>query len=228
VARPANCPGRAGAILSFIQLVIENWRQASTRRIIGTIGGLEIQCGQRRPPPGGRNEPQRDVSKLGVTKPSVRTYTRRSRSTRALNREMGNENKNGADGRQSIYSNVLLDHFRNPRNYGSLPSADVMCEEFNPLCGDRIRIELKINDNRIAAAHFVGDGCAISIAAASLLTELVLDADIDQGEVISGPTLLSSLQSDIKPSRMKCAMLPLEALRSCVRLYKQSQPNVIY
>jgi nitrogen fixation protein NifU and related proteins len=135
---------------------------------------------------------------------------------------MGNEHKNGADRRQSIYSDVLLDHFRNPRNYGSLHSPDATYEEFNPLCGDRIRIELEFSDSRIVAARFVGDGCAISIAAASLLTELVLHAEIEQGEVISGEKLLSSLQSDIKPSRMKCAMLPLEALRSCVKLYFQS------
>ncbi|HEY8461614.1 MAG TPA: iron-sulfur cluster assembly scaffold protein [Blastocatellia bacterium] len=122
----------------------------------------------------------------------------------------------------SLYSEILLDHFRNPRNYGSLASADAAYEEFNPLCGDRIRIELKISGNRIVAARFVGDGCAVSVAAASMLTELVLHAEIDQGEVISGAALISSLKSDIKPSRMKCAMLPLEALRSCVRLYFQS------
>jgi nitrogen fixation NifU-like protein len=138
---------------------------------------------------------------------------------------MDNENKNGPDRQQSIYSDVLLDHFRNPRNYGSLPSPDVVHEEFNPLCGDRIRIELEINDNRISAARFVGDGCAISIAAASLLTELVLDVNIDQGEVISSAKLLSSLQSDIKPSRIKCALLPLGALHSCIKIYKQPQSN---
>jgi nitrogen fixation protein NifU and related proteins len=121
----------------------------------------------------------------------------------------------------AIYGEILLDHFRNPRNYGSLPSPDVAYEEFNPLCGDRIRIELVISDNRIAAARFVGDGCAISIAAASMLTVLVLDADIDQSPVISSEKLISSLKSDIKPSRMKCALLPLDALRSCVKIYKQ-------
>jgi nitrogen fixation NifU-like protein len=89
------------------------------------------------------------------------------------------------------------------------------------LCGDRIRIELVISDNRIAAARFVGDGCAISIAAASMLTVLVLDADIDQSPVISSEKLISSLKSDIKPSRMKCALLPLDALSSCVKIYKQ-------
>jgi nitrogen fixation NifU-like protein len=129
------------------------------------------------------------------------------------------------DRQTRLYSDTLLDHFRNPRNYGSLPSPDVAYEEFNPLCGDRIRIELVISDNRIAAARFVGDGCAISIAAASLLTELILDADIAQGEALPSEKLLSSLESDIKPSRMKCALLPLEALRSCVKIYKQSQPN---
>ena len=123
----------------------------------------------------------------------------------------------------ALYSDVLLDHFRNPRNYGGLPSPDVTYEEFNPLCGDRIRIELKISDNHITAARFVGDGCAICIAAASMLTELALGADIDQGEVISSETLLSSLKSDIKPSRVKCALIPLDALRSCVKIYNQPQ-----
>jgi nitrogen fixation protein NifU and related proteins len=123
----------------------------------------------------------------------------------------------------ALYSEVLLDHFRNPRNYGSLPSPDTAYEEFNPLCGDRVRIELKINDNLIAEARFVGDGCAICIAAASLLTELVLGAEIGQGDLISDEELLSSLKSDIKPSRMKCALLSLEALRSCVKIYKRQQ-----
>jgi nitrogen fixation NifU-like protein len=134
---------------------------------------------------------------------------------------MNTEDKNVKDKGQRLYSDILLDHFRNPRNYGSLPSPDIAYEEFNPLCGDRIRIELKISDNRIAAARFVGDGCAISIAAASLLTGLVLGAEIDQAEALSIEKLLSSLESDIKPSRIKCALLPLNALRSCVKIYKQ-------
>ena len=136
---------------------------------------------------------------------------------------MEDENNNAADRRQSLYSEVLLDHFRNPRNYGSLPSPDITHEEINPLCGDRIRIELEIKDNRISAARFVGDGCAICIAAASVLTELIRDSEIEQGAVISAEKLLSSLKSDIKPSRMKCALLPLEALHSCLRIFKPPQ-----
>jgi nitrogen fixation NifU-like protein len=119
----------------------------------------------------------------------------------------------------ALYSEVLLDHYRNPRNYGSLPSPDVTREIFNPLCGDRIRIELAIRDGRIEAARFVGDGCAISIAAASLLTELIIGGEIDH--LVSSDQLLSSLKSDIKPSRTRCALLSLEALRSGVESYKR-------
>jgi nitrogen fixation NifU-like protein len=136
---------------------------------------------------------------------------------------MGNDNENGIDMQQKLYSDTLLDHFRNPRNYGSLPSPDTAYEEFNPLCGDRIRIELRISENRIAEAGFVGDGCAICIAAASLLTDLVLGVEIAPGALISDEELLASLKSDIKPSRMKCALLPLEALRSCVKVYRRRQ-----
>jgi nitrogen fixation NifU-like protein len=119
----------------------------------------------------------------------------------------------------ALYSEILLDHYRNPRNYGSLPSPDVTHEIFNPLCGDRIRIELAIRDDRIEAARFVGDGCAISIAAASLLTELTIGSEIDH--LVSSVQLLLSLESDIKPSRIRCALLSLEALRSGIESYKQ-------
>jgi nitrogen fixation NifU-like protein len=121
----------------------------------------------------------------------------------------------------ALYSEVILDHFRNPRNFGRLPSPSVACEDVNPLCGDRIRIELAISGGVVEAARFVGDGCAISLASASILTEMVAGAEIDRGEIVSNEELLSSLRSDIKPSRMKCALLPLEVLRSCVKIYRQ-------
>jgi len=121
---------------------------------------------------------------------------------------------------QSTYSEHLLDHFRNPRNYGSLPAPDIAYEEFNPLCGDRVRIELQIRDGRIEVARFVGDGCAICIAAASILTELIAGVEIDDDQVISEAELLTSLKSEIKPARMKCAYLPLSALRSGVKIFR--------
>lgn len=113
----------------------------------------------------------------------------------------------------ALYSNLLLDHFRHPRNYGSLDAPDVSHEEFNPLCGDRIRIELKLDQSTITEARFKGDGCAISTAAASLLTELLIGTAIAAVASLSDEQLIAALESDIQPTRRQCALLPLEALR---------------
>ena len=114
----------------------------------------------------------------------------------------------------ALYSDVLLDHFRHPRNYGSLVNPDVSYEEFNPLCGDRIRIELKLNDTTITEARFKGDGCAITTAAASLLTELISGSQLEIVTAISNDQLIEKLESEIQPSRLQCALLPLAALRA--------------
>ena len=125
----------------------------------------------------------------------------------------------------ALYSEIILDHFRNPRNYGSLPSPDITYEDVNPLCGDRIRIELQVRAGVVEAARFKGDGCAVSLAAASILTELVLGADVAEGDVIATEKLLSSLRSEIRPARIKCALLALEALRSGVKLYREGNSS---
>ena len=116
-----------------------------------------------------------------------------------------------------LYSDVLLDHFRHPRNYGSIDAPDISYESFNPLCGDRIRLELKLDQATVQEARFKGDACAISTAAASLLTELLIGTSIDQAAAISDDELISALQSDIQPARRQCALLPLEALRHGLR-----------
>lgn len=114
----------------------------------------------------------------------------------------------------ALYSEKLLDHFRHPRNYGALTDADASYESFNQLCGDRIRIELKIENRFVKDVKFRGDGCAISIAAASLLTELILTTGTD---AITDDQLIAALESDIKPARIQCALLPLEALRAALQ-----------
>ena len=120
----------------------------------------------------------------------------------------------------ALYSETLLDHFRHPRNYGDLLDADISYESFNPVCGDRIRISLKLNDRIVEAARFKGDACAISTAAASLLTEMIVGADIAEVSSIADDRLVSALESDIKPARRQCALLPLEALRAGLKDYK--------
>ena len=119
-----------------------------------------------------------------------------------------------------LYSEILLDHFRHPRNYGSLDAPDVSNEQFNPLCGDRIRIELKFKQSIVNVACFKGDGCAISIAAASLLTELIRGEDIAQLANLTDARLIAALESDIQPARLQCALLPLQALREGLKNYK--------
>jgi len=114
----------------------------------------------------------------------------------------------------ALYSDLLLDHFRHPRNYGSLAEPDVSNEKFNPLCGDRIRIEVKLNQTTITEARFKGDACAISTAAASLLTELITGMQLETVAGLSDDQLIAALESDIKPARVQCALLPLEALRA--------------
>lgn len=118
-----------------------------------------------------------------------------------------------------LYSEKLLDHFRRPRNYGALTAPDISYESFNPLCGDRIRIELKLENKLVKEARFRGDGCAISIAAASLLTELLTGREIQ--ETVSNEELIAALESDIKPARIQCALLPLEAMRAGFKSYQE-------
>ncbi|MCM3869383.1 MAG: iron-sulfur cluster assembly scaffold protein [Pyrinomonadaceae bacterium] len=120
----------------------------------------------------------------------------------------------------ALYSEILLDHFRHPRNYGSLAAPDITCEDFNPLCGDRIKIELNLKHTVVEDVRFRGDGCAISVAAASLLTELIAGVDIKEVEAIPDERLISALESDIKPARVQCALLPLQALRTGLRDHK--------
>ena len=119
----------------------------------------------------------------------------------------------------ALYSEILLDHFRHPRNYGSLDAPDISNEQFNPLCGDRIRIELKFDHSTVNEARFKGDACAIGTAAASLLTELTLGADVEHLAGISDARLISALESDIQPARLQCALLPLHALREGLKNY---------
>ena len=126
-----------------------------------------------------------------------------------------------------LYSDTLLDHFRHPRNYGSLSAPDISNEQFNPLCGDRIRIELKLRRSTVNEARFKGDGCAISTAAASLLTELVVGEDVEELVNLPDARLIAALESDIKPARLQCALLPLQALREGLKKYKrQDFPEV--
>ena len=124
-----------------------------------------------------------------------------------------------------LYSDILLDHFRHPRNYGSLDAPDVSNEQFNPLCGDRIRLELKLEHSSVTGARFKGDACAICTAAASLLTEIILGQNVEQLASLPDTRLISALQSDIQPARLQCALLPLHALREGLQSFRATEKH---
>ncbi len=122
------------------------------------------------------------------------------------------------------YGEMIQEHSRHPRNYGSLEAPDIRHEDENPLCGDRVRIELSLaGDGTVSAARFQGDLCMIAKAAGSLLTEMITGLALDRvGEIAEGQ-VIDALRTEIKPSRRKCALLPLEVLQSGVNAYRQSR-----
>jgi len=114
----------------------------------------------------------------------------------------------------TLYRDNILDHYKNPRNYGKLENPDISHEEYNPLCGDRLTIQLKIGaDNRVEAVKFSGHGCAISQASASMLTEMIEGKSLDEVKAITKEDILDMLGIPIGPVRLKCALLSLKALK---------------
>jgi nitrogen fixation NifU-like protein len=113
--------------------------------------------------------------------------------------------------RPALYSDVIRERWRRPRFRGELPDATAVAEDVNPLCGDRVRMMLQLENGTIRAARFLGDSCAICTASADVLAELVQGRpgaapDVDAAD------LLEVLQAEIRPTRMRCVTLPLSVL----------------
>lgn len=120
-----------------------------------------------------------------------------------------------------MYTDRLLDHYRHPRNKGHLTSLDppnpseqvLSAEEYNPLCGDRVIVEVRVKDGQITEARFDGRGCALCLGAASILTEMILDRNLADLQAFGQDEFLAELESPIRPARLKCALLPWMAFR---------------
>ncbi|MBI4173633.1 MAG: iron-sulfur cluster assembly scaffold protein [Candidatus Aenigmarchaeota archaeon] len=114
----------------------------------------------------------------------------------------------------TLQGEIILDYYRNPRNKGVLENADAHAHDSNPLCGDELAIFLKLGpDGRIAKATFDGKGCAISQAAAGMLTELLVGKTLEQAARLAKDDILKLLGIDLGPSRMKCALLSLKVAK---------------
>lgn len=118
-----------------------------------------------------------------------------------------------------IYKDIILDYYRHPRNSGDLPNADVRAKDSNPLCGDIIEMQLKIQDAKIDDIRFKGKGCAISQASASMLTEVVKGKSLDEVKAMGKSDVLDLLGIDPGPTRIKCALLGLKVMKLAVYGY---------
>ena len=112
-----------------------------------------------------------------------------------------------------LYRQNILDHYQSPRNFGTLEHPDISAEDSNPLCGDVIRIDLKIQDGKVADVRFSGKGCSISRAAASMLTEEIRGKSLEEVKRIGKDEVLEMLGIELGPVRLKCALLALKTLK---------------
>ena len=116
-----------------------------------------------------------------------------------------------------LYREVILDHYKNPSYKGELDPADITYEDNNPLCGDHLRIDLRIDaDKNIVEAAFSGHGCAISLASADLLLESIIGKNIEDVKNLTKQDILDLLGVDLGPVRLKCALLSLKVVKAGV------------
>ena len=115
---------------------------------------------------------------------------------------------------EDIYKEIILDHYRNPRNKGNLSNAEISAQDNNPVCGDRLSIDIKLEDNVVSDIKFDGEGCAISQSSASILTEMLMGKTVDELSKFTKDELLEELGTpSLGPARIKCALLSLKVLK---------------
>jgi nitrogen fixation NifU-like protein len=116
------------------------------------------------------------------------------------------------EGAPVLYSDVIRERWRRPRFRGDLPGADAVAEDVNPLCGDRVRMMVSLDGDRVRQVRFAGDSCAICTASADVAAELAEGRSRAEARKLSTVDVLEILQADIRPTRMRCVTLPLTVL----------------
>lgn len=121
---------------------------------------------------------------------------------------------------KGLYQDILLDHYKHPRNNGVIANADVVSAQYNPSCGDRVSVTAKIApDGTILDVQFQATGCVISVATASLLSEKIKGLLVSDALRLDTQDMLDLIGMSLGPTRLKCALLPLYALRDGFNTY---------
>jgi len=114
-----------------------------------------------------------------------------------------------------MYREVILDHYKNPHHHGRLDPNDFSFEDENPLCGDKLRIDVRLDqDRRVKEVAFSGKGCAISQASASMLTDSIMGKTVEELKQLGKDDILELLGIELGPVRLKCALLSLKVLKA--------------
>ncbi len=123
------------------------------------------------------------------------------------------------------YREYILDHYRNPRNYGKLDQPDIHSEDTNPLCGDQLGMDIVVEGGRVKEVRFQGRGCAISQATASMLSEMIEGKPIEEVVALGKDDVLDVLGIPISPARTKCAFLSLRVLHRGLAMAGLEKPD---
>lgn len=112
----------------------------------------------------------------------------------------------------TTYRTIVLEHFKHPRNRGPLENASHIADGANPLCGDRIRVQLLVDGESVVEARFVADACALCIASASLLTEQLRGMSLSEAKRLDSVWIFRALEGEPPAGRRKCAILPIDTM----------------
>lgn len=123
-----------------------------------------------------------------------------------------------------LYAEIILDHFKNPQNHGLIEGAQIVGEDLNPLCGDKVKTSLLVNsDGVIVKFGFTADGCAISVASTSILGEKLVGMKIGDLVNMSNEEVLENLGVPISMGRVKCALLGFTCLKKSIKIFEAEQ-----
>ena len=117
---------------------------------------------------------------------------------------------------EELYRDYILDHYKNPRNFGELDAPDLEFHDHNPLCGDELAVQIKVEDGKIADLRFHGQGCAISQAAASIISDALKGMTVSEVANLDRRFVVDELGLELSPTRLKCGLLGLKVVQGAL------------